>query len=206
MSQSYTGAASLVAMAPHAERGDEDRLIAQSREGDLEAFDRLVERHYAGVHAVARRLAPCPDDAADIAQEVFLAAWRQLSRFSGRASFRTWLHAICVRQSALHARSARSRPASLDDPGTDEPETLEADSLHTLYERREQEDALHAAIHVLPRAQREAVVLHYFGGLTCAETAAAMGISSGSVMTHLFRARKSLRDRLRWLADEETAL
>jgi RNA polymerase sigma-70 factor (ECF subfamily) len=166
------------------------------RRGDLEAFDRLVAVHYAGIYAVARRLSPSPDDAADVAQEVFLAAWKQIGRFHGRASFRTWLHSIALRQCALSVRSARHRPASLDDPDAPAPVALPGDSVHALYERREQEQALHAAIHTLARAQREAVVLHYFAGLTCAETAAAMGISPGAVMTHLFRARRRLRELL----------
>jgi RNA polymerase sigma-70 factor (ECF subfamily) len=189
-------------------RGDlveDDRLIERSRRGDLDAFDQLVASYYRQVYAVTRRLSPGPDDAADIAQEVFLAAWRQIGQFHGRASFRTWLHAIALRQCAASARSARGRPASLDDPGAREPSSSEGPSMQALLERREQDAALHAAVHTLPRAQREAVVLHYFGGLTCAETAAAIGISAGAVMTHLFRARKSLRDALSWLMDEETS-
>src|SRR5437764_8404042 len=148
------GAASLVEAAPQGDRVEDDRLIERSRRGDLEAFDRLVASHYAGVYAVARRLSPSPDDAADVAQEVFLAAWKQIGRFNRRASFRTWLHAIALRQCALSARSARRRPASLDDPDALSSIAPAGDSAHILYERREQELALHAAIHALPRAQR----------------------------------------------------
>ena len=195
MVQCHAGAASLVEAAPQGDRVEDDRLIERSRRGDLEAFDRLVASHYAGVYAVARRLSPSPDDAADVAQEVFLAAWKQIGRFNRRASFRTWLHAIALRQCALSVRSARRRPTSLD---LEAPSSIASpgEPVHTLYERREQEQALHAAIHALPRAQREAVVLHYFAGLTCAEAAAAMGISPGSVMTHLYRARLRLRELL----------
>jgi len=207
MASCYTGAASRMEAHSHGDVVAEEWLIEQSRSGDLNAFDRLVERHYAGVYAVARRLSPCPDDAEDVAQEVFLAAWKQLRGFHRRASFRTWLHAICVRQCALSIRASRNRPASYDDPAASLPEPVDPDapSLQMLFERREREDALHAAIHALPRAQREAVVLHYFGNLTCAEAGAAMGISAGAVMTHLFRARQSLRGALRWLADEEAS-
>jgi RNA polymerase sigma-70 factor (ECF subfamily) len=177
-------------------------LIEESRLGNVTAFDQLVERHYDAVYAVARRLSSSPDDAEDVAQEVFLAAWRQIARFQRRAAFKTWLIAICIRQSAAHARSVRVRPTSLDDLGPREPMVPSTVSPAALLERREQEDALHRAIHALPRAQRESIVLHYFGSLTCAEAAAAMGISAGAVMTHLFRARKALRDTLGWLAEE----
>jgi RNA polymerase sigma-70 factor, ECF subfamily len=201
---SHAGVASTMA-ASRGDLGEDDRLIERSRRGDPDAFDQLVASYYRPIYAVARRLSPSPEDAADIAQEVFIAAWRQLQQFHGHASFRTWLHAIALRQCAASARSARGRPASLDDPEAPEPSSSEGPSMHALLERREQDDALHAAIHTLPRAQREAVVLHYFGGLTCPETAAAMSISAGAVMTHLFRARKSLRGALSALIDEETS-
>jgi RNA polymerase sigma-70 factor, ECF subfamily len=197
------GAASLIEASPQGERVEEDRLIERSRRGDLGAFDQLVAAHYPQVVAVARRLLPCPDDAADVAQEVFLAAWRQLGQFRRCSTFRTWLHAICLRQCARSARAARGRPVSLDAPDAPDPPLPEGGGPQSIAERRERETALHAAIRTLPRAQQEAVVLHYFGGLTCPETAAAMGVSPGAVMTHLFRARKSLRSALSWLADQE---
>jgi RNA polymerase sigma-70 factor, ECF subfamily len=198
-------APSLVEASRQGDRVEEDRLIERSRGGDLSAFDQLVAAHYPGIVAVARRLLPCPDDAADVAQEVFLAAWRQLGRFRRRSAFRTWLHAITLRQCAMSARAAKHRPASLDAPETSEPAARGAPPIETRLEREEQERALHIAIQALPRAQREAVVLHYFGDLTCPETAAAMGISPGAVMTHLFRARKNLRTALSSLANEEVS-
>ena len=198
-------AATYVEAPCQGDRVEDDRLIERSRGGDLSAFDQLVAAHYPGIVAVARRLLPSPDDAADVAQEVFIAAWRQLRQFRRRSSFRTWLHAITLRQCAMSARAARRRPASLDAPDTPEPPHPESPAAEREVERREREAALHTAIQTLPRAQREAVVLHYFGGLTCPETAAAMGVSPGAVMTHLFRARKSLRTALSWLADEEAS-
>jgi RNA polymerase sigma-70 factor, ECF subfamily len=201
----YSGVISLIdSGSAHGDRVDEDRLIDRSRRGDRSAFNQLVVRYYATIFDVARRLSPCSDDAADVAQEVFIAAWKQLPRFAPRASFRTWLHAITVRQCALSARGARRRPASLDSLEIPEPGAAEEAPVHTLLERHEREAALQAAIHSLPRAQREAIVLHYFGDLTCEETAAAMGTSSGTVKTHLFRARKSLRDALKKQIDEES--
>jgi RNA polymerase sigma-70 factor, ECF subfamily len=198
-------ATTLVEASHQGDRVEEDRLIERSRGGDLSAFDQLVAAHYPGIVAVARRLLPSPDDAADVAQEVFIAAWRQLARFRCRSTFRTWLHAITLRQCAMNARAARGRPASLDAPETPEPPVRGSAPIESELEREERESALHAAIQALPRAQREAVVLHYFGGLTCPETAAAMGVSPGAVMTHLFRARKRLRTALSSLADEEVS-
>lgn len=202
MVSSRVSAATMVAASPPHPIGSEERWIEASRGGDVAAFDQLVERHYDAVYAVARRLSPSPDDAEDVAQEVFLAAWRQLDRFQKRAAFKTWLIAICIRQCAAHARRSGGRSTSIEDLGAREPCAPSAASPAALLELKEQDGALHHAIHALPRAQRESVVLHYFGGFTCAETAAAMGISAGAVMTHLFRARKTLRDTLGWLVEE----
>jgi len=197
------GAASLIEASPQGVPVEEDRLIERSRRGDLSAFDRLVAAHYPRIYAVARRLLPCPDDAADVAQAVFIAAWTGLGQFRGRAAFRTWLHAIALRQCARSARAARRRPASLDAPESTEPAAPTGGSTEDEIERRQRESTLHAAIRTLPRAQQEATVLHYFGGLTCQEVAAAMRISPGAVMTHLFRARRRLRQSMGWLMDEE---
>src|SRR5207249_5342801 len=131
-----------------------------------------------------------------VAQEVFIAAWKQLPRFQPRASFRTWLHAIALRQCARSRGGARRRPLSLESLEGPEPAAPEAEGTHARLERRERDMALHGAIRSLPRAQREAIALHYFGELTCPETAAVMGISPDAVMTHLFRARKRLREQL----------
>jgi RNA polymerase sigma-70 factor (ECF subfamily) len=200
----YSGVISLIdSVSAPGDRVEDDRLIERCRRGDRSAFNQLVARHYASIHDVARRLSPCSDDAADVAQEVFIAAWKQLPRFVPRASVRTWLYAITVRQCALRARGARRRPASLDSLEIPEPGAAEQAPVHAVLERHELEAALHAAIHSLPRAQREAVVLHYFGDLTCEETAAVMGSSSGTVKTHLFRARKSLQEALKGQIDEE---
>jgi RNA polymerase sigma-70 factor, ECF subfamily len=200
----YSGVISHIgSVSAHGDRADEEQLIDRCRRGDRSAFNPLVVRHYASIYSVARRLLACPDDAADVAQEVFIAAWKQLPRFSPRASFRTWLYAITVRQCALSARGARRRPASLEIRDLPGPVIDGEAPVHAMFERHELEAALHAAVHSLPRAHREALVLHYFGDLTCEETAAVMGTSSGTVKTHLFRARKSLRDALKGQIDEE---
>ena len=113
-------AASLIEARAQGDLVEEDRLIERSRRGDLGAFDQLVAAHYPAVYAVALRLLPGPDDASDVAQEVFIAAWKQLGQFRRRSAFRTWLHAICLRQCAQSARAASARPASLDAPDTPE--------------------------------------------------------------------------------------
>src|SRR5437879_12414164 len=98
----HSGVASPMEASAWGDLVEDDRLIERSRRGDLDAFDQLVASYYPQVYAVARRLSPSPDDAADIAQEVFIAACKQLKQFHGRTTVRTWLHAIAVPQCAQH--------------------------------------------------------------------------------------------------------
>jgi RNA polymerase sigma-70 factor (ECF subfamily) len=180
---------------------DERCLVARYREGDLPAFESLFRRHYPAVYKVALRLSAGADDAADVVQEVFLAVWEQRRRFDGRAAFRTWLIAIAIRKCADRARGVKA--VSLDGPDPPALPAWNGASPDTATLDRERDEALHAAILALPRGQREAVVFYYIDGMSCAEAAAAMGVSSGTVMTHLFRARARLRKTLSWLGDEE---
>ena len=72
----------------------EHQLIARSRAGEEDAFEQIVALHSDRVYGTLRRLGLGPADAEDVAQEVFLRAWRGLGRFEGRAQLSTWLYRI----------------------------------------------------------------------------------------------------------------
>src|SRR5206468_4249295 len=86
----------LVGSFPGAGPGEEDRMIARARQGDREAFDRLVESHLAHVWAVVWRIVRHREDAEDVVQEVFLAAFQGLPGYRGESRLSTWLHRIAV--------------------------------------------------------------------------------------------------------------
>ena len=75
---------------------DDRSAVSLAREGDTDAFRRLVEHHSRYLYGVARRVTGSATDAEDVVQEAWLRAHRQLAQFEGRTDVRTWLHRITV--------------------------------------------------------------------------------------------------------------
>jgi RNA polymerase sigma-70 factor (ECF subfamily) len=174
-------------------------LVEAAAAGDREAFDQLVRRYQGTVVNLARSLTGGSIDAEDIAQEVFVRAWRSLSGFRGESSFRTWLHRIALNViSSHHGRLARAR-RFFQSPATDDPELnpiqvmpdkadLEANIL--------QRDAIDKALAALPEELRAAVVLRDVQGLDYREIADTLRVPMGTVESRIFRGRQRLRPLL----------
>jgi RNA polymerase sigma-70 factor (ECF subfamily) len=167
-------------------------LVARARDGYLDAYELLVQRHSAMAYRVALRLCGDHHDAQDIAQEAFIAAWQNLDRFRADSSFSTWLYQIVTRR-ALN-KVTRGRVTDLvnlldeaADPGTDPGTEPDAQA-----ERNQAADAVTDALAALPFPQRTVIVLHHFEGLSYAEVAEVTRSSVPAVRSHLFRARRTL--------------
>src|SRR3984885_10342133 len=136
-------------MRPETEVGDA-YLVARARDGYLDAYELLVQRHSAMTYRAALRLCGNHHDAQDIAQEALIVAWRNLDRFRADSSFSTWLYRIVTRQ-ALNKISRGRATDSLDlledlaDPGAE----TEAQT-----ERNLAVDAVTDALAALPFPQR----------------------------------------------------
>ena len=179
---------------------EEPQLIARGREGDLNAFNRLVEYYQRSLFNLCLRMLANPQAAEDATQEAFIAAYRSLNRFRG-GSFRAWLFRIAANACHDEHRRRRSRPSvSLDAPRGEDQQPLDVPNPGpTLDERVEQLELgrnLQQALAVLPEEQRLAIVLCDVQGLDYAEIAVAMNISLGTVKSRISRARSRLRDLL----------
>jgi RNA polymerase sigma-70 factor (ECF subfamily) len=162
---------------------NEERLVRQARAGDEDAWRELIGRHQDSVFAVTFRLLGCRDDALEVSQETFLAAFRSINSFRGDSGFRTWLIKIAMRQAY---RRAKYRPkwVSFD------PEIAEKNSFH---QQEYLKQTIEAAIMALPLPVRAVVILREFQGLGYSEIADALGIAIGTVESRLFRGRQQLR-------------
>jgi len=176
----------------------DEELVLLSKNGDTDAFNRLVDRYERTVYNLCFRLLGDRSAAEDATQEAFLSAYRALPRFEG-GSFRAWLLRIAANQSRDELRRRRRRPASsleslLADPTRREPST--EDEAPRRAEQRARERALQEMLKRLPFEQRLVVILIDVQGRSYEETAEVLGEAIGTVKSRLFRARRKLRDEI----------
>jgi RNA polymerase sigma-70 factor (ECF subfamily) len=172
-------------------REDDREAIEACRQGEREAFDRLVERYQRDVYRLCYRYVNNHQDANDMAQEAFLKAYRALSTFRGDSAFSTWLYRIAV-NTCLNFRAARRLPQEelsehVADGATGVAERLQAD---------ERSARVREAVARLPKKQRATLILKIYHDLTHEEVARALGASVGTVKANLFHALGNLRKLL----------
>jgi RNA polymerase sigma-70 factor, ECF subfamily len=168
---------------------EEQDLLARVREGDDLAFARLFERHWAPVHRLLARLVGDVDQAGDLAQEVFVQFYRKPPE-GEHVPLRAWLYRVAVHRGYNALRSEKRRrtreeaAAQADAAGT----TIVADEAN----RAEERDLVRRTLLRLPERQRDCLILRA-EGLSYAEIASALGLSSGSVGTLLARAERAFK-------------
>jgi len=174
------------------EAGESD-LIARFKGGDRAAFEALVHLHMARVAGVARRFLGDPHEAMDVAQEVFVAAFRVLREWREEGSLFSWLYRTTINLCMKRLRS-RPRLASAGDPAE---AAAPAPSPPDAAGRVELAGALEEALGALSDRQREVFVACHAQGVPLAEVARGMGISLGTAKSHLHRSLCVLRDNLK---------
>jgi RNA polymerase sigma-70 factor (ECF subfamily) len=175
-------------------------LIGRVSEGDAKALEVLYDRYSRVVYSFALRIVSDPQLAEELLQEVFFRAWQQGSAFkAARGSFITWLLSITHNMAIDEVRKRRRRPqradneepeavlAAVADEGQDVEEEVWLLSLRT---------TIADALRDLPRAQREAIELAYFQGLTQREIAERLGEPLGTIKTRMRLGIQKLREQL----------
>jgi RNA polymerase sigma-70 factor (ECF subfamily) len=174
----------------------ERELIRRARAGDQDAFAELVTAHSDRVYSALRRFGLDASEADEVAQEVFVRAWRGLSRFEERSQFSTWLYRIAFNE-AQRRLGRRTPPSAQADSDRNEliasvPESPslgpEAQTLDREFER-----ALEASLAQLPADRRAAVVLRDIEGLSAHEAAQVVGVREAAFKSRLHRGRMQLR-------------
>jgi RNA polymerase sigma-70 factor (ECF subfamily) len=190
---------------PPAEPEAEARLLEQLRRGDEQAYERFVRANAGRMLATARRVVRNEEDAHDVVQEAFLAAFRALPDFAGQARLSTWLHRITVNAALMKLRSQRRRPELLLEdlspehgetphvaPEQEPPFPAPDESLR----RRDRHRTVRAGLARLPADYRTAIELRDLEERDTEETARLLGTTPGAVKTRLHRARQALRTLL----------
>jgi RNA polymerase sigma-70 factor, ECF subfamily len=178
------------------DESSEHELIARARAGNQDAFAELVVLHGDRVYGALRRFGLDADEADEVAQEVFVRAWRGLARFQERSQFSTWLYRIAFNEA--QRRLSRRSPARAEaEPDREDPIVSvqespelgpEAQTLDAEFER-----TLERALDELPADWRAAVVLRDIEGLSTHDAAEVVGVREAAFKSRLHRGRMQLR-------------
>lgn len=178
----------------HAADPVEADLLARARGGSFLAFEEIVKRYERRVYGIALRIVRRHEVADDVAQEAFMRAHQALSTFDLDRPFGPWICRIAANLAINHVRSPEARETPLPE-GHAESAAPGRGALDLVLER-EAREVLERALGDLPAEQRAVFALRTFEELSYREIADALGISIGTVMSRLSRARERLREAL----------
>lgn len=174
---------------------DERELIERCRSGDATAFAELVDLYKDLVYGLIYRMVRDRALADDLAQDVFLKIHRGLPYFRGEARLSTWIFRI-VQNVCVQTRTRRRPDVSLEDGQDADRPPRQFGSEDREFGAIEDRDRLDKALAQLPPNSRMLVVAHYLRGVQDQALAEALDLPLGTVKTHLYRAKRRLRELL----------
>lgn len=183
--------------------GQELALVTAAREGDMHAFEQLIQKYDRNVFRIAQHITQNREDAEDVVQDAFLKAYQNLNKFQGNSKFYTWLVRIAVNEALMRLRRRKAdKTVSMDEDVETEDGSMPREfadwspNPEQLYGQSELSDILGKTIQGLPASFRTVFVLRDVEGLSTEEAAEMLGLSVPAVKSRLLRARLQLRERL----------
>jgi RNA polymerase sigma-70 factor (ECF subfamily) len=195
---------SLTNAIPSVTEQDDHLLVAASKNGDQDAFAQLVQRYQRLVFNLVYRMLQQYEEATEITQETFLAAWQGLPAFRGDARFPTWLYRIAYNYS-LKQLELRKRDRALQVALEAEQVLEDANNEHRAnaeIDARDRQALIQEHLSHLPAKYRIVLILRHLQDMSYEEMAELLTMPIGTIKTHLFRARNLLKERLQSLNRE----
>ena len=195
---------------------DDVGLVVLSQKGDLAAFEQLVKKHQKKMFNIAFRIAGDHDDASEIVQDAFVAAYRNIGKFRGASRFTTWLTTITINHARNRLKQVRSRQVhevnSLDCPIETGDGSIKADppskeaSVLDQMEQRDLRKKVRECIAELEPDFREVIVLRDLQEFSYDEIGTMLTVAAGTVKSRLFRARESVKECLKRAFGSQTGM
>ena len=183
-------------------------LVERVKRGEREAFDLLVIKYQHRITKLVARYVRDRSEVLDVAQEVFIKAYRAIPRFRGDSAFYTWLYRIAINTAKNHLAAQARRPQESGIDVTDaehlagaNPELREYETPEGLALTEEIERTVIAAIEALPEDLKVAISLRELEGLSYEDIARVMECPIGTVRSRIYRAREAVNARLKPLLD-----
>lgn len=178
----------------------DEQLVELAVSRDAEAFGEIVKRWERKIFALCFGMLGREDDARDAAQEAFIAAYRNLSKFRGEAKVSSWLHRIAVNQCLTTKRRAKTRSEDFLDEDKNEEERYfvapEKLSPSRTTEANERLTLVRQAVTSLPSDLRQIIVMKEFEDMTFQEISETLEVPLSTVKSRLYTALKQLRMKL----------
>jgi RNA polymerase sigma-70 factor, ECF subfamily len=183
---------------------NEKELLKQAKEGDLKAYNKLVQQHMNQVYATALKMTRHKEDAEDVVQQTFVAVVKHLHSFRGESAFSTWILRIAI-NNTLKLLKKKKRRYHVSPNANDTEESWDSISLENetpptwnqnpedLLKNEEFKSRIHKSLEHLDPKHRPVFVLRDMEGLSTKEVAQALEISESNVKIRLMRARLVIR-------------
>lgn len=176
-----------------------ERVLA----GDTISYRPLVEKHQDLVFTIVHRIVISPEEAEEVAQDVFVKAYKNLDDFLGKAKFSTWLYRIAYNTAISHSRKKKVVVLTMEENTIENYSEEEMCNDIMGLSAREQKKLIHHALSVLPRTDNLIISLFYFHEKDIEEISEIIGMTSNNVKVKLFRIRKKLLGEMNNMIDQD---
>jgi RNA polymerase sigma-70 factor (ECF subfamily) len=186
----------------------DNELITLVLKGEQQAYKVLVDRYQLYIFTLAYRLLQSREDAEEVAQDVFVKAYRSLADFKGGSKFSTWLYTIAHNTGITYLRKKKQKILAIDDENTfTQLESRESDFKANQVEDKSKKDMVNRAIEMLAPDDAQIITLFYKGDQSLDEIAAVIRMETNTVKVRLFRARQKLKEKMeKYFAEEVSNL
>ena len=171
---------------------EELELIRRIVNGETDLYAILARRYGRVVYTLVSRIVGCAEDAEELAQDVFLKAFRNLHRFNGRSSFPTWLFRIAYNTAISSVRKKRYEFLAIEETTLENVSEEEITNLFGQTESTEQVQRLEVALEQLLPDERALILLFYWKEKTIEELVSITGLTASNIKVKLHRIRKKL--------------
>jgi RNA polymerase sigma factor (sigma-70 family) len=176
---------------------NDNEIISKVLEGDQQAYALLVDRYQRYVFTLTLRFMKTREDAEEVAQDVFIKAYRSLADFRGASKFSTWLYTIVNTTCITFLRKKKLEIHSLDHSAVFEAaDSIDSGMRSNMVEQKSRVAMVNQAIKLLSSDDAEIITLFYKSEQTLEEIAAILGIEPNAAKVRLHRARTRLKDKM----------